>query len=78
MYIVPKSIYIDALPSSLIDSNVSLRRKQRKNKELRTRSLVWNTWGGGKVVLELWDGTKKNDKYLITHTNLHKTKQQVG
>jgi len=29
-------------------------------------------------MLELWDGTRNNDKQSITHTNLHKTKQQVG
>ncbi len=29
-------------------------------------------------MLELWDGTKKNDKHLLTHIDLHKTKQQVG
>jgi len=46
MYIALESTYIDALPSSLVDSNVNLRRKQQKNKELRTRSLVRNTWGG--------------------------------
>jgi hypothetical protein len=33
---------------------------------------------GRKGVLELQDGTRKNDKHLITHTDLHKTKQQVG
>jgi len=32
---------------------------------------------GVEGVLELQDGTKKNDKYLITHMDLHKTKQQV-
>ncbi len=32
---------------------------------------------GQKGVLELWDVTRKNDKHLITHMNLHKTKQQV-
>jgi len=26
-------------------------------------------------VLEFQDGTRKNDKHLITHMNLHKTKQ---
>jgi hypothetical protein len=36
---------IDVLPSSLIDSNVSLRWKQQKNKELGTRSLARNTLG---------------------------------
>jgi hypothetical protein len=29
-------------------------------------------------VLELWDETRKNDKHLITHTDLDKAKQQVG
>jgi hypothetical protein len=29
-------------------------------------------------MLELRDGTKKNDKHLITHMELHKIKQQVG
>ncbi len=29
-------------------------------------------------MLELQDGTKKSDKHLITHIDLHKTKQQVG
>jgi len=28
--------------------------------------------------LELWDGTRKNDKQSLTHKDLHKTKQQVG
>jgi hypothetical protein len=36
---------IDVLPSSLIDSNVSLRWKQQKNKELGIRSLARNTLG---------------------------------
>jgi len=29
-------------------------------------------------MLEFRDGTKKNDKHLITHMNLHKTEQRVG
>jgi hypothetical protein len=29
-------------------------------------------------VLELRDGTRKNDKQPFTHIDLHKTKQQVG
>jgi hypothetical protein len=29
-------------------------------------------------MLELQDGTRKIDKHLITHMDLHKTKQQVG
>ncbi len=35
-------------------------------------------FGGVRGMLELQDGTRKNDKHLITHTDLHKTKQQVG
>jgi len=35
-------------------------------------------FGGKGACLELRDGTKKIDKHLITHTDLHKTKQQVG
>ncbi len=34
--------------------------------------------GGERGVLELRDGIRKNDNHLLTHTNLHKTKQQVG
>jgi hypothetical protein len=33
----------DALPSSLIDSNVNMKLKQRKNKKLGARSLARNT-----------------------------------
>jgi len=29
-------------------------------------------------MLELQDGTRKIDKRLFIHTDLHKTKQQVG
>jgi len=29
-------------------------------------------------MLELRDGTEKNDKQLIIHMDVHKTKQQVG
>jgi len=31
--------------------------------------------GRGGDMLELRDGTRKSDKHLITHTDLHKTKQ---
>jgi hypothetical protein len=41
---------IDALPSSLMDSNVSLKLKQWKNKELDARSLARNTLGVEKRV----------------------------
>ncbi len=70
-------IWSDALLSFLINSNVSLKWKQWKGKELGTRFLVHNTLGV-KGVLELWDGTRKNDKQSLIHMNLHKTKQQVG
>jgi len=29
-------------------------------------------------VLKLQDGNKKNEKQSLTHTDLHKTKQQIG
>jgi len=29
-------------------------------------------------MMELQDGAGKNDKHLITHIDLHKTKEQVG
>jgi hypothetical protein len=67
----------DALPSFLIDSNVNLKWKQRKSKELGTHSLACNTLGW-KGVLELQDNSRRNDKHLIIHTNLHKTTQQVA
>jgi hypothetical protein len=73
---IPNSLF-DAFPNSLIDSNVSLKWKQRKSKKLGTHSLVRSTLGV-EGVLELRDETKKNDKHLIIHMDLHKTKQQVG
>ncbi len=47
--------------------------KQRKNKESRHAP-----WLAARGMLKFRDGTKKNNKHLITHTDLHKTKQQVG
>jgi hypothetical protein len=65
------------LPSSWIDFNVSLKWKHRKSKELgHTPWLV--ALSGVEGVLELRDGTRMNDKQLLTHTNMHKTKQRVG
>jgi hypothetical protein len=64
------------LPSSLIDSNVNMKWKQQKSKKLGALSLAHNTLGV-KGMLELRDGTRKNDKQSLTHMDLHKTKQQV-
>jgi hypothetical protein len=35
-------------------------------------------FGGRKGMLELRDGTRKSDKHLITHMDMHKSKQQFG
>ncbi len=68
----------DALPSSSMDSNVSLRRKQQKSQELGHAPWFVTFQGGQRGMLELRDGIRKNDKHLFIHTDLHKTKQQVG
>jgi hypothetical protein len=47
-----------------------------EEQEVRARSLAHSTLGV-KGVLELWDGTKKNDKKLITHTNLYKLNNKL-
>ncbi len=57
---------------------MSKKWKQQKNKELGTHSLACNILGVGGGMFELWDGIRKNDKQSIIHTDLHKTKQQVG
>jgi hypothetical protein len=43
---------------------------------VEARSLAHNTLGK-KGVLELWDGTRKNDNHLITHTNVHKQNNKL-
>jgi hypothetical protein len=46
----------DAPPSSLIDSNVSLKLKHRKSKELGARSLTCSTLGvKGHAGVPKWD-----------------------
>jgi hypothetical protein len=51
-----KVTIFDVFPSSLIDSNVNLKWKQRKNKELRARSLVRSILGvKGHVGVSGWD-----------------------
>jgi hypothetical protein len=48
--------YSDTLPSSLIDSNVSMKWKQWKSKELGARSLAHNILGvEGRVGALGWD-----------------------
>jgi hypothetical protein len=34
--------------------------------------------GGRGGVLEFQDGTRKSDKLLVTHSDLHSTNQQIG
>jgi hypothetical protein len=58
----------DVLPSSLIDSNMSLKWKQQKNKELGHTPSLTTLWGL-RSVLEFQDGDRKKDKQSITHTN---------
>ncbi len=76
-FLEPKKFDIDVLSSSLMDSNVSLKWKQRKSKEFGARPLAHNILGA-EGHARAPDGTRKNDKHLITHTNLQKTKRQVG
>jgi hypothetical protein len=50
------NMFTDAIPSSLIDSNVSMMWKQRKSKKLATRSLTRITSGvEGRVGVSGWD-----------------------
>jgi hypothetical protein len=68
------SSFHDTLPSSLLDSNVSLKWKHRKNKELGHALWLVALWGY-KGMLEIWGESKKNDKQSPTHTDLQKIKQ---
>ncbi len=52
--------------------------KQRKCQELGTCSQLLALKGVKGGVLKLRDGTRKSDKLLVTHLNLHPTDQQVG
>jgi hypothetical protein len=61
-------------PQAPYGPNYKSKNKTLKGEGVGARSLTCNTsWEKG--VLELWDGTKKNDKQSIIHTDLHKTKQ---
>jgi hypothetical protein len=75
------------IPSSKNAPSIFLERfkceskvKTTKKTKVGARYLVRNTFGGGggRGVLELQDGTRKNDKHLFIQMDLHKTKQQVG
>jgi hypothetical protein len=60
--------------NSLTDSNASLKCEQRKNKESgHTPWLTTHLWG----VLELRDGTRKNERRLITRIDLHKPNKEL-
>jgi hypothetical protein len=67
----------DALPSSLIDSNVSLRWKQRKSKELGYIPLAHNTLGVEGCAGALGWGLGRMININNSH-GLAQTKQQVG
>jgi hypothetical protein len=55
-YFISSMFNSDTLSSSLIDSNVSLKWKQQKSKELGTRSLAHNTLGvEGRAGVPRWD-----------------------
>ncbi len=60
----------DAPPSSLIDSNVNMRQNIGRVRSWGHAPWLVALWGQ-RGVLELRDGTRKNDKHLITQTNLH-------
>jgi hypothetical protein len=64
----------DALPSSLMDSNVNLKLKQWKSKELDARSLA-HSISRVEGWVELWDGTRKMGKQFIFSHKLAQTKQ---
>ncbi len=68
-----KVVSSDALPSSLIDSNVSLKWKQRKSKKLG--HVIWLAilWGR-RVCYSSGMGIKKSDKHqLLTRTCTNQT-----
>jgi hypothetical protein len=59
----------DALLSSLIDSNVNLKLKQRKNKELGAHSLARNTSGvEGRARASEWEREDGQAIHLFTQT----------
>jgi hypothetical protein len=72
-----KKIIIDMLPTSFIDSNVSLKKKQRKNKELGHVPWLVALWGvEGRVGAPRWGlGRVTSINYSHKHAQ---PKQQVG
>jgi hypothetical protein len=66
---------VDVLPSSLIGSNVSLKWKHQKSKELGTFPGSQH-FGGRGAWWSFGMGTRKNDKHQL-FTQTKQTKQQV-
>ncbi len=64
----------DALPSSFINSNMSLKLKQRKSKELGAHSLTRNTSGvEGRARAPGWDKEDGQAIHLFTQTCTNQT-----
>jgi hypothetical protein len=64
--------FIDAVPSSLIASNVNLRWKQWKDKELGHAPWLVTLWARKAC----WTSGMKT-RNSITHTNLHKPNDKL-
>jgi hypothetical protein len=64
---------IDALPSSLINSKWVWSENNRK---IRSQGTFPSSQHFGDV-LEFWDETRKNDKHLITHMDMHKPNNKL-
>ncbi len=72
------TITCDAPPSSLIDSTASPTVKIMKGEGVEAHSLAHNTLGvEGHVGVPGW-GLRRLTSNSITHTTLHRPKQQVG
>jgi hypothetical protein len=56
---------VDALPSSLIHSNVSLRQKQWKSKKLGHTPWLATLWGGRGACWSSGMATRKNEKHQL-------------
>jgi hypothetical protein len=67
----------DTLPSSLIDSNVSLRWKQWKDKELKARSQAHSTMGVEGRVGTPGQGLERTTSWSIIHMDLHKPNNKL-
>jgi hypothetical protein len=70
------STFVDALPSSLMDSNVRINWKQWKSKKLRHAPCL-ALFGGGRGMLELWVGTRRVTSINYSH-GLTQNQTQCG